>query len=203
MSDFRFLRKICFYLSSLRLGGAELQILRLSKFFREQGISVSLLLDYPEGGLIRQVPEGIALHSLQWKGSVGRLHAFRNFLEKERPDVVAAASFSCAITALTSKLLWGMDAKCFVLVTGRISRENPTLREKFFRLTPYLVSKLQRKADGFAAVSEDTAKDAVFSLKIPREKVEVIYNPVDTHELQRLAELQQKPHKWLEAGAPL
>jgi len=195
-------KKVCFYLSSLHLGGAELQVLRLSRFFLPQGLPVQLLLDYPEGEYLKQVPKGVEIHALKGRRGLARLKEFRAFLERERPDIMTAGGFSCAITALASRLFWGLNTKCFVLVTGRISRRNPTFREKVFRLTPFLLSLLKRHASGFIAVSEDTARDAIAVLKIPQEKMEVIYNPVDVRELHRLAGSEEKTHKWLQGGDP-
>jgi glycosyltransferase involved in cell wall biosynthesis len=189
--------KMCFYISSLQLGGAELQVIRLSKYFIKRGIDVVLLTDYSEGQYMARVPRGVKFYSLQGNKGIARIRAFKDFVAMEKPDFVAAASFSCAVTSLIANLLFGVDAKTFILVTGRISRRNPNFREKLFRLTPLVLRLLSRQAAGFIAVSEDAAEDAVATLSIPKDMIEVIYNPVDCAELGYLAENGEITHEWL------
>lgn len=49
-----------------------------------------------------------------------------------------------------------------------------------------LIRFLYNKADKIIAISEGVAKDLIENIKLDKNKVEVIYNPVDTKKIQRL-----------------
>jgi glycosyltransferase involved in cell wall biosynthesis len=66
---------------------------------------------------------------------------------------------------------------------------------------PYLIRKSYPSADGIIAVSSGVADDLAEATGIPRESIDVIYNPVVTPEVAT-ASREAVDHPWLAPGEP-
>jgi glycosyltransferase involved in cell wall biosynthesis len=60
---------------------------------------------------------------------------------------------------------------------------------------------LYRRADALVAVSTGVADDLVATLRLPRDMITVIYNPIPVTDIRRLAE-SPTAHPWLARGEP-
>jgi glycosyltransferase involved in cell wall biosynthesis len=82
--------------------------------------------------------------------------------------------------------------------TLSLARHGSTFRQW---LRPRLIGRFYRWADGIVAVSGGVADDLSVATGLPRDRIEVIHNPVITPRLKEMAE-ERIAHPWFEPGQP-
>ena len=102
----------------------------------------------------------------------------KNFLKKEKPDVLLAVSIPPSIAILTAKILANSKTKIIVRQSNVIKLANvPEFSNVKRRPRDLIIPLLYKKAEGFIAVSEGVKSN--LELLLGRDKnIEVIYNKV-------------------------
>ncbi len=121
--------------------------------------------------------------------------SLRNFLRKEKPDVLIAVSIPPSITVLIAKILANSETKIIVRQSNVIKLANVSEFSKVKRrLRDFIIPFLYKKADGFIAVSEGVKSNLKYLLGHDNN-IEVIYNKVLNKEW--FLEPSHKPsHQW-------
>ncbi len=188
-------QKILFIRTTLGQGGADRVAVNLVNFLAREGFTVKLLLMKKEGEYLADIPHEVLI----CKKNVRNLwlflpHLFRT-IKAEKPDVVF--SLDGGVNVLLGILAMIAHGPWKVVVSERNVLFPPgKSRLKFFLLT-VLKFITYRFADGITAVSEGVRQELIRTLKLPAQKIEVVYNPLVTDELVAKAS-EPVNHPWFQ-----
>lgn len=184
-------------------GGSIKSMLGLARGLRELGWTVHFLTLCGAGPQRAQVPSGVRRIDLAAARVHARVIRLAAYLRRERPHVLVSAGESVNLVALWARRLAAVETR--VVVTVRNSpAQLPLARQGWVRRRMHHLSPLfYRWADGVVAVSEGIADEIATVMRLPREGISVIYNPVVMPELAALAG-QPVAHPWFgDGGAPV
>jgi glycosyltransferase involved in cell wall biosynthesis len=193
-------KPIAFFLPSLRAGGAERVVANLVQGIARRGLPVDLVLAAAEGAFLDQLPAAVRLVDLRASRVLQTLRPLSRYLRSERPRILISSMHHANLVALWAARLAGQQTPVIVTVHNTLSQTpRRDLADRW--LWPRLIRAFYPRARGIVAVSSGTADDLARAAKIPRERIQVIYNPVITPATDVLA--QQTPeHPWFAAGQP-
>ena len=212
------LLRIALVIPHLGGGGAERSVLKLARGLVARGHAVDLLVFGKPETLADEVPAGTRRFTLQRELTNGirdRLHIVSRFglrvLPSLRGDLLADAR---SVAAYVNKempdcILPSLPrAKAAALLALSFTDFNPVVipivrnvlmsrRRRFRRLYSHLFPS----ADHLVAVSDGVADDLALTLKLPRENISRVYNPVVTPEIAEMARAIPD-HPWMSDEGP-
>lgn len=192
-------KRLAFFLPSLHGGGTEKVVLNLAKSFAGKGYTVDLLVAAATGEYLNQIPVGVNLIDLQAKRVFFSLPALIRYLRRYKPESLLSAMFHANIVAVWAVKLVKVPTRVVVSEHTTLSESVKRSRNLRDRLVPALAALAYRRADNIIAVSNGVADDLSTTLNLPRQAVQVIYNPVVDEEL--LAKAKAKlDHPWFKDG---
>ena len=192
---------IAFFLPSLVGGGAERVIVNLAQGIIERGIRVDLVLAAAEGALLDQLPSAARLVDLRAPRVLRSLVPLARYLRRERPRVLISSMGHANLVALWAAKLAGGSTPVVVTEHNTLSQETRHERRLSGRLWPHLLRTFYPWATTVVAVSRGAADDLARTSGLPRDRVEVVYNPVITPTMLSLAR-QAPDHPWFAPGQP-
>jgi glycosyltransferase involved in cell wall biosynthesis len=203
MSNLR--KHIAIFLPALWGGGAERVMLALGEGLAEKGNIVNLVLAQAEGPYLAEIPASLRMVELNARHRTGlrtlaSLPALVRYLRRERPDVLLAA-LHANIVAVWARRLAGFPQRVVIIEQNTFSLNNQMLPRWYGCLMIQLVRRFYPWADRIVAVSEGTADDLAKISGIPRQRVQVIYNPIITPTLRSKVK-ESLEHPWFEPGEP-
>jgi len=193
---------------SLKGGGAERAVVNLLKGLSRRDFSIRLLLyeeifDYP-------LPENVEVITLHirssknvlkfTKGFILKIISIARLIRKDKPDIIFSLLSGTNLIAILAKMLSGAHSK--VIVSERNHPSISLKNEMYGRITRFLMKYFYLKAERTIAVSCGIKKDLVENFKLPSEKIEVIYNPVDIEEIETLS-IEEINHPWFNDEIPI
>jgi glycosyltransferase involved in cell wall biosynthesis len=192
---------VAIFLGTLRGGGAERVMVNLANRFAAWGRQVDMVLVWAEGPYLEMLDPRVRVVDLAVSSQVGAVPALARYLRRERPQVLLSAMDVFNVVALLARRLAGVRLP--VVVTSHIhmstrARQGTRVRD---RLLPRLAGRVYRSADRIVAVSAGVADDLAETTGLARQRIDVLYNPVVTEELEARA-CEPVDHPWLAAGAP-
>jgi glycosyltransferase involved in cell wall biosynthesis len=192
---------IAIFLRCLYSGGAERVVLNLARGFVRQGLKVDMVLAKACGSLLKQLPSEIRLIDLKAESKISTLPKLVKYLRDENPQsMLAALHYPCEI-ALLAKRIAKVSTKIVVSEHNHLSLEAKRISQLSVRLTPFAARLLYPLADGIVSVSQGVADDLAKVTKLPKKRIDLIYNPVITPEL--FIKAQEKiNHPWFQPGEP-
>lgn len=193
-------KTIAFFLPSLYGGGAEKTMLNLASGIAARGYKVDLVLVKAQGPYLDQLPEKIRVIDLKAKRSIMCYPALIRYLRYEQPECLLSA-MHINIIALIARTFSRVSTKVIVSERNTISllvKNSSNLRLK---LNSKLIRYFYPLADSIIAVSKGVAKDLSKTAKISNSRIEVIYNPVVTPLLRKMANVPLE-HPWFVDNAP-
>jgi glycosyltransferase involved in cell wall biosynthesis len=199
-------KRLAIFLPGLLGGGAERTMLNLAQGLAGQGYAVDLVLAQAEGPYLAKVPESVRLvelnawHLRAWR-TLASLPALVRYLRRVRPETMLSALNRANITALWAQRLAGVPQRVVINEQNTFSRSNQQLPNWYSQLMLRLVRCFYPWADGIVAVSKGVGDDLARVAGIPRERIQVIYNPVVTPELRKKAQ-DSLDHPWFQPGQP-
>lgn len=134
-------------------------------------------------------------------GRLPYLPALVDYLRRERPDALFAASSGPNLQAIWARRLAKVRTRIVVSQHTTMSRAQMGSPRWKHRFLPPLARRGYLMADAIVAVSEGVAQDLVAHAGVSRERISKIYNPVVTAELLVRAK-EPLDHPWLKPGAP-
>ena len=180
------MKNIAFFTVTLSNGGAERVVSYLSKEFPgeyKRYVIVSYLSDehYEYGG---------KLINLDIKPADSVLGKIKNYLKrikklrkiKKEYEIDTTISFLDGANVIN--ILSRVNDKIFISIRNHKSQE---LSGKKGKIIMKIMSKMYRRADKVIAISGGVEKDLLENFKVPKEKLHVIYNPIDIKKIEKLA----------------
>lgn len=184
--------KILFLIRSLDYGGAQRQLVNLSKSLRAKGYDVSVCIYYSGGPLDNELQEaGVRLYRLEKKHRWDVFSFFRSLIQfvlKEHPDMIHAyLSTANVISILLKPFLPGIS----VIWGVRASNMDLSRYDWFWRFSYFLERKLSRFAD---LIIVNSFSGMAYSARngFPGEKMIVIPNGIETNEFRPQPQLREK-----------
>jgi glycosyltransferase involved in cell wall biosynthesis len=192
---------IAFFLPAVWGGGAERVIVNLAEAMTERGLPVDLVLSAAEGVFLDQLPAPVRVVDLAAPRVLRSVAALSRYLRREQPRVLVSSMGHANIAAVWAARLARRGTR--VVVTEHNTLSQATQQES--RVPGYFWPPLMRIfypwADAIVAVSQGVADDLARTSGLPRERIEVIYNPVITPVM--MAQARQSPnHGWFGDGQP-
>jgi len=220
--------RIALFLNALPMGGAERNVLELSRFLSRSGHPVDLVLAEHRGELLREIPSGVRVVDLEKRSRLETLAVlsslplasfpdlahllFRNrlltslvplrdYLQRERPRALLTTITKNALLALWARHLSGRELRVVVREANVFSRQHSSKAGRDNPILTRLARRWYPCADVFVAVCHAVGDDLVDSVGVSRERIVTVHNPVDA---DRLAAAAREPleHPWLRAGEP-
>lgn len=191
------------YLPTLASGGAERLHIILAPEFIAAGYDVTFLLHQHKGSYSSSVPEGVRVVSLGRSRTLACLGPLIRFLKKEQPDVLIANLGHNNILAIWAAAIARVKTKIIASQHSVLSTECATTSQWQYKVLPLLCRLFLPRAHRVVAVSEGVAEDLMKTAGLSRDKIAVVYNPLDFKNFrQRLSE--PVPHPWFhDDGAPI
>ncbi|MGI9295361.1 MAG: glycosyltransferase [Pseudomonadales bacterium] len=133
--------------------------------------------------------------------TLGFLPALADYLRENQPAALLSAKLHLNIEAVLAKSIAKANTRVVVTQSNQFSQWYQDSREWRRRFIIPLAKKAYQNADQIICVSQGVADDLADQLKLNRDGINAIYNPVVTPEL--LAGMQQAvDHSWFHAGEP-
>jgi glycosyltransferase involved in cell wall biosynthesis len=207
--------KLAAFLSCQFVGGGEIAVFRICRWLAEKGgFDVHLLWALFDEGrtdeLLRHVPSPLkpmpvlvpTFHvGKKYFGAIPmRVWVLAKHLRRMTPDLMLSIG---ALGNIPSILAKGLSGKRFPIVileqihlsASMIHTSNSGIGAKlYWGLVKQLVKRFYPLADAVVACSKGVAEDLVQNMKVPRERVHVIYNPTDP-EIEAKAQ-EPVEHPW-------
>jgi glycosyltransferase involved in cell wall biosynthesis len=193
--------RIALFHPALSFGGVERVMLNLARGFLARGVAVDYVVADGRGELRAEVPDAARFFDLLSPHVSRSLPGLVRYLRAERPPMLLAAADHANTIAVWAKGIARVPTRIVISQHAVFSHA----RRFAFGLRGQLSVSAARLtypyADGFIAVSQAVADDLAQALRMPREEIDVIYNPVITPELSRMMH-QPVEHPWLKQGEP-
>lgn len=172
------------FIPTLEGGGAEKVMLNLVKGFIKKGFAVHLLLVNKKGSYLNELPKECRIIDFKSKKTIFAIFKLFRYLKKEKPYVLISNLTHANIVSSLAIILSNKDTKLILIEHSTLKKvlENNTniLGRLFFKS---LIFFLFPRADAIIVVSEGAAKDFSSSFPKLKEKIKVIYNPLDLDDI--------------------
>jgi glycosyltransferase involved in cell wall biosynthesis len=176
------------------LAGVPLAQIRFARALARRGHTVTLLIGYLEPGF--QFPDisNVTIQILGIPKVRNMLWSFKNYLSKEKPDIVFSAEDHLNTLILIAAILVGSKAKisCSSRVTPFDTYSNVPFTKGW--ILKHLTRAVMRRADALTCVSEDMVKQ--YQQVFPSPPHVCVYNIVDDA-LSRRRLQERVDHPWL------
>ena len=192
---------IAFFLPSVRGGGAQRVVVNLIQGITERVIPVDLVLATATGPFLKQLPPGVRLVDLKAGRLIGSFAPLVRYLKRERPRVVVSSMTHANLITLWAARLSGTATPVVVTVHNTLSQASQQRSALDSVLEPLLLRTFYPWSASVVAVSRGAADDLARTSGLPRDRVEVVYNPVITPEIMALSR-QTPAHPWFAPGQP-
>jgi len=195
--------KVLFVLPSLAGGGAERIVVMLLTHLDRERIDGSLALFQAKGPYLEALPERVVVHDLQIRARAdyaAGLVRLGRLVGGERPDVVFSLMWHANTLTLLARPLLGRDTGVVLGVRNQPSLLNRAAR--FTLLRNATMRLLYPRADLVMGISAGLLEELSSSFRIPREKLRLIYNPIDTLRVRALA-AEPIGEPWFPCDRPL
>ena len=200
LSSFSFsgYKKVTFFLSSLRGGGAERVMLTLINELASSGFEVTLVLLRAEGPYLTDVHTSVVTIDIGTSRALFSLYFMIRYFRKHKPTVVVSALPHINIVTCWAQRLSRIESKIIITEHNTLSSSVKNATTRKGRWLPVFMRLTYPLADTIIAVSKGVADDLSTVLKLPRNQINGIYNPVVSEQLKHNAE---KPvdHPWLKS----
>lgn len=185
--------------TGLGMGGADRVTLTLLAALPRDRFEISLALMRAEGELLGELPSDVPVDALGARSLWTAWLPLIRVLRRRRPGIVLSTSSGTNIIAVLAGLLAGGGARLVLSERGLLFRGRRSPR----KLALFAAKRLlYRRADEITAVSAGVKADLVHHLKLDPARVRVVYNPIVTPELERLA-AAPAGHPWLDQPTPV
>ena len=180
-------RTIVFYLDRLEMGGVERIVLNLIKGMKGKEWTPRLVLNRLEGALLKELPSEVPLHSLNAHHLPSAVLSLARFLKKERPAILVSQRAYLNVIAAAAIQLSGRKTKLVLTEHTLLSewwKDSRMPQRPIDRLLCGLLPMIGRMADAVVGISQGVARELEKTLKLPRERIHILYNPIIPEDLE-------------------
>ncbi|MDY0046287.1 MAG: glycosyltransferase, partial [Thauera propionica] len=187
--------RLAVFISFSGEGGVERMVLNLIEGFAARGVQVDLLAIRADSAHLGTLPPGVRLIDLGVRHSGLAVWPLARYLRENRPDALLAAKDRAIRAAVMARRLAGSTVR----IVGRLGTNLSAALEgrsgiaRWLRVAPMRL--LYTSVDRVVCVSEGVLEDTMRLTGLPRERLQVIRNPVVTPRLAELA-AQVVDHPW-------
>ena len=168
---------------TMQIGGAERVAIRLANGIAASGVVTDLVVFSSKSLLRDELSEAVNLVDLNATNWFIAFVKFKNYMARTKPLAVLAQDIRAAMLAVLVRNLTGLSTKIIVTIHATLSqRWNEAVILKKF-LAPKIVRRFLLQTDAVVAVSQGAAADLVSFLRLPHDRVRVIYNPVISEDI--------------------
>lgn len=192
--------RISLFIPSLRGGGAERVTVLLANGLVDKGYKVDLITCQGGGAYVTDVDSRINLITLGASRVTTALFPLFKYLIRVKPYALISAMGHANVVAILAKVISKSSAKVLVVEHNTFSRAATSFKS---RLLKHFIKILYPFADYIAGVSKGVVEDFTKSIKISKNKIHVLYNPVVSTRLEEL--MSREPHHpwFLDDGDPV
>ena len=187
--------RLAVFISFSGEGGVERMVLNLIEGFAARGVQVDLLAIRADSAHLGTLPPGVRLIDLGVRHSGLAVWPLARYLRENRPDALLAAKDRAIRAAVMARRLAGSTVR----IVGRLGTNLSAALEgrsgvaRWLRVAPMRL--LYTSVDRVVCVSDGVLEDTMRLTGLPRERLQVIRNPVVTPRLAELA-AQVVDHPW-------
>lgn len=195
--------KISLFLPSLDGGGAERVFVELANEFVALGLRVDFALASARGPYLGEIAAGVRIIDFGASGVLLSMPKLARYLRLECPDVLLSGLDHANLVAILARFVSGSTARCVISmrsVPTAVYRED---RSVSGWVELQLMKMAYRFSDKVIANSKFVTSDLSQFLRIPKTKLNVIYNPINIDAIQGLSR-EPIVHPWCTTGtAPI
>lgn len=169
-------KRIAIFLPNLGGGGAERVALASAKDLADKGHKVDLVLVRAVGDLLPLVPKDVRVVDLKARRILAAMPPLTRYLREERPDTLHAVMWPVTVVAIMARRLARSSARLVISDQVALSRQVTGGLQR--RLLEWTTRWLYPLADVRIVCSKTAADDLARLSGIPRDRIEVIYNPI-------------------------
>jgi glycosyltransferase involved in cell wall biosynthesis len=192
---------IALFMPAFSGGGSARVMLALAGGFREAGHEVDMVVTRARGPLLDEVPEGVRLVDLGAPRIVAAFPRLVRYLRETRPEAMLSALRPANCMAVWARKVAGVSTRLVLTEHNTLSVATAEAKNWRDRILPWIMRPSYRRADAVVAVSAGVADDLARVIGLPRERIDVIFNPVVTQELLEKAR-EPVDHPWFGEGQP-
>jgi len=170
----------------MQIGGAERVAIRLANGIAASGVVTDLdLVVFSSKSLLRdELSEAVNLVDLSATNWFIAFLKFKNYMARTKPLAVLAQDNRAAMLAVLIRKLTNLPTKIIVTIHATLTQRWNT---KMMMLKRFFARRIVRlfllQTDAVVAVSRGAAADLVSFLRLPHDRVRVIYNPVISEDI--------------------
>ena len=179
--------------------------LHLLPEFQAAGAETFLVVGQLQGELVDLVPSGVPVIEIAPRGPLQFFPGLVRALRKHRPTHILSAADDVNVLAILANRLARTKARIVVSNHNTLSEQISRARGLQFAklsLTRTLMRWFYPRADGIVAVSQGVADDLAVQLRLPRDRIRVIYNPTIDREF-RTRMMEPLPSLWPQGPDPV
>lgn len=191
--------KLAIFLPSLSGGGAERSMLNLAHGVAERGYPVDLVLAQAKGPYLSLVHKDVRIVDLKASRVLASLPALARYLRKEQPKALISALNYANVVAVWARRLARTPTKILVNEQNTVSKSAFNSVRRRQRLVPYFMKYFYPWADYIIGNSQGVAEDLSEVTGLPRQRIDILYNPVVTPEVEEKVHAALH-HPWFEPG---
>ncbi len=166
----------------------------------KRGLRVDLVLDYYCYSPFRaMIPPAVQVVLLDAEKSLHRLPRLMDYLRREQPTAVITANDFANQLAVLARKLTGVPTRVLLTVRTHLSTEIAAKTHRSAKLIPLSAKLMYPWADAIVTVSKGVGVDLARLTGISAERIQTVYNPVITPEMQMKA-MEPVKHPWFQDG---
>lgn len=193
-------KRITFFLDALHGGGAEKAVVNLLKGLAQTNeFDLDLVLATKEGPYLDLVPPEIRIVDLNTGRAIKAILPLVSYLKVNRPWALIGNMGHVNVVASIARELSGIKTKLLLVEQNTLSAFQSKLKRA--AVVELFMKWLYPRADAVAGVSAGVARDLEQQLKLDKETVKVLNNPVVNEDLISKSQVSLD-HPWFAADAP-
>jgi glycosyltransferase involved in cell wall biosynthesis len=193
-------QRLAIFLPGLYDGGAERTLLNLAEGIAARGFPVDLVLARAEGPYMAEIPNSVRVIDLKAARVLTCLPALVRYLRNERPEAILSTLYA-NIIAVWARRISGIPIRVVLNEQNTLTSVSNGEKDLRWKLYPELAKWFYPWADCVTAVSKGVADDLIQATKLSSSRIQVIYNPIVTPDLQKKSESLLE-HPWFGTGEP-
>ena len=180
-------KKIIFAIPALKVGGAEKVFTDLVLNFDEKKFDILVIVfDGSESFFLKKIKKKIRIINLNKKRVSYGIFKFIELVNKFKPEYIFSTLGNLNIMICIVQFLFVKKAKIIVRETNFLSKN--INQNRFPIIWKILYKIILKKAHIIIALSESIKIDLIKNFQIPKEKIKVIYNPVNFKNIKKLSQ---------------
>ena len=193
--------RVAIFTANMDGGGAERAMAKLAAGIADRGFDVDLVLSDASGHYLAEVPPEVRIVDLHASRVLASLPGLVRYLRRERPAAMLTSMNYVNVVGIWARALARVDTRLVVNEQNALSLEAAHSPRRRHRMLPRLIGRFYPWADRIVSVARGTADDLSRTAGLPRERIEVVHNPIVTPELKQLADAPLD-HPWFRPGEP-